>query len=308
MTTEEIKVVAKQETPAEATGTPGSKKDGRSSDGSVLNVFSHTILIVWGLMVGVPLAWVLWSAFKDSNGILTDPWGLPTDLHWENWSNAWNDANMGQYFINTAIVVGGSVIGTMVLGSMAAYVLARFTFPGNRFIYYLFVAGMSFPVFMLVIPLFFVLRDFPGSSLLATYHGLILVYIAYSLPFTVFFMTSFFRTLPASVAEAAMIDGASHTRTFFQVMLPMAKPGLISIGIFNFLGQWNQYLLPMVLNQEEDKYVLTQGLATLALQQGYENDWGALMAGMMIAMLPVLIVYAIFQRQVQSGLTAGALK
>ncbi|GAA2328850.1 carbohydrate ABC transporter permease [Streptomyces kunmingensis] len=282
--------------------------NGKSSEGGVLNVFSHGMLIVWALMVGVPLLWVLWSSFKDSNAILTNPWGLPTALHFENWANAWNKANMGQYFLNTIIIVGGSVIGTMVLGSMAAYVLARFTFPGNRFIYYLFVAGMSFPVFMLVIPLFFVLRDFPGTSLLASYQGLILVYIAYSLPFTVFFMTAFFRTLPTSVAEAALIDGASHTRTFFQVMLPMAKPGLISIGIFNFLGQWNQYLLPMVLNQDEKKYVLTQGLAMIALQQGYENDWGALMAGMMIAMLPVLIVYFIFQRQVQAGLTAGALK
>ncbi|MER6997038.1 carbohydrate ABC transporter permease [Streptomyces sp. NPDC000410] len=307
MTTEEIEVVAKEDAPATVTRTLGPTR-GRTSEGGVLNVFSHGILALWALMVGVPLLWVLWSAFKDSNGILSDPWGLPTVLHWENWSNAWNDANMGQYFINTVIVVGGSVVGTMVLGSMAAYVLARFTFPGNRLIYYLFVAGMSFPVFMLVIPLFFVLRDFPGSSLLASYQGLILVYIAYSLPFTVFFMTAFFRTLPTSVAEAALIDGASHTRTFFQVMLPMAKPGLISIGIFNFLGQWNQYLLPMVLNQQEDKYVLTQGLAMIALQQGYENDWGALMAGMMIAMLPVLIVYSVFQRQVQSGLTAGALK
>ncbi|WNI21765.1 carbohydrate ABC transporter permease [Streptomyces sp. ITFR-16] len=307
MTIEETEVVAKQDPDPQATKKSGRTK-GAGSEGGVLNVFSHGMLVVWTLMVGVPLLWVLWSAFKDSNGILTDPWGLPTVLHWENWSNAWNDANMGRYFINTAIVVGGSVTGTMVLGSMAAYVLARFQFPGNRFIYYLFVAGMSFPVFMLVIPLFFVLRDFPGSSLLATYHGLILVYIAYSLPFTVFFMTSFFRTLPTSVAEAALIDGASHTRTFFQVMLPMAKPGLISIGIFNFLGQWNQYLLPMVLNQDEQKYVLTQGLAMIALQQGYDNDWGSLMAGMMIAILPVLIVYAIFQRQVQAGLTAGALK
>ncbi|MFJ9037850.1 carbohydrate ABC transporter permease [Streptomyces sp. NPDC102406] len=289
------------------TKKPGAARE-KSSEGGVLNVFSHGMLVVWALMVGVPLLWVLWSSFKDSNAILTNPWGLPTSLHFENWANAWNKANMGQYFLNTIIVVGGSVIGTMVLGSMAAYVLARFTFPGNRFIYYLFVAGMSFPVFMLVIPLFFVLRDFPGTSLLATYQGLILVYIAYSLPFTVFFMTAFFRTLPTSVAEAAIIDGASHTRTFFQVMLPMAKPGLISIGIFNFLGQWNQYLLPMVLNQDEKKYVLTQGLAMIALQQGYENDWGALMAGMMIAMLPVLIVYFIFQRQVQAGLTAGALK
>ncbi|WP_310718069.1 carbohydrate ABC transporter permease [Streptomyces lydicus] len=289
----------------------GRKNAGTSrgrAEGGVLHVFSHGMLVVWALMVGMPLLWVLWSSFKSSGDILTTPWSLPDKLHFENWVNAWDKANIGKMFLNTLIVVGGSVTGTMVLGSMAGYVLARFTFPGNRFIYYLFVAGMSFPVFMLVIPLFFVMRDFPGIPLLATYQGLIAVYIAYSLPFTVFFMTSFFRTLPSSVAEAAMIDGASHARTFFQVMLPMAKPGLISVGIFNFLGQWNQYLLPMVLNQDEDKYVLTQGLANIALQQGYEGDWGGLMAGMMIAMLPVLIVYFIFQRQVQAGLTAGAIK
>nr|WP_229323364.1 carbohydrate ABC transporter permease [Streptomyces sp. UNOC14_S4] len=293
-----------------AEGAPGKRRGaGRGrAEGGVLNVFSHGILLAWALMVGLPLLWVLWSSFKSSGDILGSPWSLPRSFHFENWAHAWDRANIGRYFLNTVVVVGASVIGTMVLGSMAGYVLARFSFPGNRFIYYLFVAGMSFPVFMLVIPLFFVLRDFPGTRLLATYPGLILVYIAFSLPFTVFFMTAFFRTLPTSVAEAAMIDGASHSRVFFQVMLPMAKPGLISIGIFNFLGQWNQYLLPMVLNQREDRYVLTQGLAELALQQGYQGDWGGLMAGMVIAMLPVLIVYVIFQRQVQAGLTAGALK
>ncbi|MFF4531234.1 carbohydrate ABC transporter permease [Streptomyces sp. NPDC001407] len=306
MTTEAGAVPAKE---AAETGRRRGRDAGRPrSEGAVLNVFSHGILVLWAVMVGLPLIWVLWSSFKSSGDILSSPWSLPRSFHFENWAHAWERANIGRYFANTIIVVGCSVTGTMVLGSMAGYVLARFSFPGNRFIYYLFVAGMSFPVFMLVIPLFFVLRDFPGVSLLATYPGLILVYIAFSLPFTVFFMTAFFRTLPTSVAEAAMIDGASHTRTFFQVMLPMAKPGLISIGIFNFLGQWNQYLLPMVLNQNEHRYVLTQGLAQIALQQGYDGDWGGLMAGMVIAMLPVLVVYFLFQRQVQAGLTAGALK
>ncbi len=143
-------------------------------------------------------------------------------------------------------MVGCSTLGTMLLGSMAAYVLARFEFFGNRFIYFLFVGGMAFPVVMVLVPLFFVTKNL---GILNTLPGLILVYIAYSLPFTVFFMTSFFRTLPTSVAEAALVDGASHTRTFFQIMVPMAKPGIISIGIFNVLGQWNQYLLPLVLNQ-----------------------------------------------------------
>jgi len=188
---------------------------------------------------------------------------------------------------------------------MAAYVLARFDFPGNRFIYYLFIGGMSFPIMLALVPLFYVVNN---MGLLNTIHGLILVYIAYSLPFTVFFLTAFFRTLPTSVAEAAFVDGASHSRTFFQIMLPMAKPGLISVGIFNFLGQWNQYMLPTVLNTDPDKRVLTQGLVQLAASQGYKGDWSGLFAGLVMAMLPVLAAYIIFQRQVVQGLTAGALK
>ena len=142
--------------------------------------------------------------------------------------------------------------------------------------------------------------------MLSTYQGLILVYTAYSLPFTVFFMHAFFRTLPTSVAEAAVIDGASHTSTFFRIMLPMAKPGLLGVGIFNLLGQWNQFVLPAFLSPE--KPVLAQGIATLLASQRYRNDWGPMFAALTIAMLPVVVVYLLFYRQVQAGLTAGTLK
>ncbi|MFD7162548.1 carbohydrate ABC transporter permease [Streptomyces violascens] len=303
MTTETMKTAGEQ---SSAPAASAARWKWRSSEGGVLNAFSHVFLLVWALMVGVPLLWALWSSFKTSGDILTHPWSLPSEFHFDNWSRAWSKANIGQYFLNTAFVVGLSTFGTMLLGSMAAYVLARFEFPGNRFIYFLFVGGMAFPVVMVLVPLFFVTKNL---GILNTLPGLILIYIAYSLPFTVFFMTAFFRTLPTTVAEAALIDGASHTRTFFQIMLPMAKPGIISIGIFNVLGQWNQYLLPLVLNQGDTKnWVLTQGLADLAVQQGYQGDWGALFAGLSIAMLPVLAVYIVFQKQVQAGLTAGALK
>ncbi|MET9365539.1 carbohydrate ABC transporter permease [Streptomyces sp. NPDC006632] len=303
MTTETLKVDGEKSSRPTASA---ARWKWRSSEGGVLNAFSHAFLLVWALMVGVPLLWALWSSFKTSGDILTHPWSLPTELHFDNWSRAWSKANIGRYFLNTAFVVGFSTVGTMLLGSMAAYVLARFEFPGNRFIYFLFVGGMAFPVVMVLVPLFFVSKNL---GILNTLPGLVLIYIAYSLPFTVFFMTAFFRTLPTTVAEAALIDGASHTRTFFQIMLPMAKPGIISIGIFNVLGQWNQYLLPLVLNQGDTKnWVLTQGLADLAVQQGYQGDWGALFAGLSIAMLPVLAVYVVFQKQVQAGLTAGALK
>ncbi|WP_069169371.1 carbohydrate ABC transporter permease [Streptomyces griseus] len=277
----------------------------KSSEGKVLNVFSHGVLIIWAVLVVMPLLWAVMSSFKSDDSILSTPWQLPDRLHFENWTRAWTQAHMGDYFLNTLLVVGGSLVGTLLLGSMAAYVLARFDFPGNRFVYFLFIGGMSFPIILALVPLFFVMNN---MGLLNTVHGLILVYIAYSLPFTVFFLTSFFRTLPTSIAEAAMLDGASHTRTFFQVMLPMAKPGLISVGIFNFLGQWNQYMLPTVLNTDPDGKVLSQGLVELATSQGYKGDWSGLFAGLVMAMLPVLAAYVVFQRQVVAGLTAGALK
>ncbi|MFD5029962.1 carbohydrate ABC transporter permease [Streptomyces sp. NPDC058405] len=278
---------------------------GETKSGGVLNVFSHGVLVIWAVLVVLPLLWAVMTSFKDDRSIFTSPWSLPDTLHFENWSRAWTQAHMSDYFLNTVLVVAGSLIGTLLLSSMAAYVLARFEFPGNRFIYYLFIGGMSFPIILALVPLFYVMNNL---GLLNSIHGLILVYIAYSLPFSVFFLTAFFKTLPTSVAEAAIIDGASHTRTFFQVMLPMAKPGLISVGIFNFLGQWNQYLLPTVLNTDPDHKVLSQGLVQLAVSQGYKGDWSGLFAGLVMAMLPVLAAYIIFQRQVVAGLTAGALK
>ncbi|MGW6022058.1 carbohydrate ABC transporter permease [Streptomyces sp. NPDC055099] len=282
------------------------RQEGDSAGGATLNVFSHAFLVLWVVLAAGPLVWVALTAFRPSVEILSDPMGWPTSFHWENFTNAWTTASIGQYALNSLIILAGSLTGTMLLGSMAAYVIARFTFPGNRLIFMLFAGGMMFPVILALVPLFAVMENF---GLLDTRPGLMIAYIAYSLPFTTFFLTSFFRTLPTGVQEAAMVDGASHTRTFFQIMLPMAKPGLVSIGIFNFLGQWNQYLLPLLLNNEEEgRYVLPQGLASLAVSQGYRGDWGALFAGLTIAMLPVLVVYAVFQRQVQAGLTAGALK
>ena len=266
---------------------------------------SHVVLVAWALISTLPLLWAVLSALKNDSQIFTTPWALPRALHWDNFVRAWTTASIGRYFLNSLIVVGGGVTLTLLLSSMAAYVLARFEFRGNRVVCYFFVAGLTFPVFLALVPLFFVVRNL---GMLSTYQGLILVYTAYSLPFSIFFLVAFFRTLPQSVAEAAIVDGASHTRTFFSVMLPMARPGLISIGTFNFIGQWNQYLLPVVLVSDRSHFVISQGLADLAVNQGYRADYSALFAGLTLAMLPVLVVYVVFQRKVQAGLTAGAVK
>ncbi|BCJ50816.1 sugar ABC transporter permease [Actinoplanes sp. NBRC 14428] len=271
--------------------------------------FAHVALAIWGILVVAPLIWVVLASFKSNTEIFTAaPFSLPSKISFETYKTAWTEAHIGRYFLNSVFVVAVSTTGTMVFGSMAAYVLARYKFVGNRFIYYLFVSGLAFPVFMAIVPLFLILQNL---NLLNTYTGLILVYIAYSLPFTVFFMTAFFKTLPNHVAEAAIVDGASHTRLFFQVMLPMARSGLVSITIFNIVGQWNQYLLPVAIMQgqgADQKWVLTQGIANISVSAGYQANWAALFAALTLSILPMIIVYAFFQRQIQSGLTAGATK
>ncbi|MER7457413.1 carbohydrate ABC transporter permease [Micromonospora sp. NPDC126480] len=296
------------------TTTEGAAAAGRSAprgrasrrEAGGANVFSHGFLLVWGALTVLPLLWMFLSSFKSDGEILSDPWGLPGALRFENWARAWTEAHIGRYFLNSAIVVSGSLTLTMLFGATAAYVFARYEFRGRQILYYLFVGGMMFPVFLALVPLFFVVRN---AGLFGTWTGLMLVYAAYSLPFTVFFLTAFFRTLPTAVAEAALIDGCGHFRLFFRVMLPMARPGMISIAIFNFLSHWNQFILPQVLMQGDDsKWVLAQGLTALAVSQGYEGDYSGLFAGLTIATLPVLAVYILFQRQIQTGLTAGQLK
>ncbi|MEV8145953.1 carbohydrate ABC transporter permease [Specibacter sp. NPDC078709] len=282
------------------------ERKGQDTKGDkVVAGVSHTMLTLWSLLVLVPLGWTLLSSFKTTTEIFASPLALPAEWKFENYINAWNTAGIGRYFFNTVIVVGFALVIVMVLGAMCAYVLARYVFPGSRAIYYLMLAGLTFPIFLAIVPLFFILQN---MGLLNTLPGLIIVYVAFALPFTVFFLFSFFKALPNEIAEAAQIDGAGEWRTFFQVMLPMAKPGMASVAIFNFLGLWNQYLIPVAINTKEENYVLSQGIARYAGQMGYSVDFGALFAAAIIVIVPVLIMYVLFQRQLQGSVSAGTMK
>lgn len=265
----------------------------------------YLFLGFWFLLVVFPMLWVIASSLKTDQEIFMSPWQLPAQPMFDNFVRSWSKANIGLYFFNSLAVILPSIFFTLLFSAMAGYVLARFTFPGNRFIFYAFLGGMLFPVMLALVPLFFLLQSL---SIIDTRFGLVLVYIAYSLPFTVFFMTGFFKTLPTEVLEAATMDGANQLQLFFLIVIPLTQNGLVSMGIFNFLGMWNQYILPLVLLTSSAKYMLSQGLAFLAHQQRYQSDWSGLFAAIVIVMLPTLIVYVVFQNQIQRGLTVGALK
>jgi N-acetylglucosamine transport system permease protein len=266
---------------------------------------SHVALIAWVVVICAPLLWVLMSSFKTTQQIFGSPFTLPTSFNFDNYISAWTTASIGTYFVNTVIVVGFALVIVMLLGAMCAYYLARYEFKGSKIIYYLMLAGLTFPIFLAVVPLFQTLK---GFGLLNTFPGLIITYVAFALPFTVFFLYAFFRTLPQEVAEAAALDGAGPWRIFFTIMLPMATPGMASVAIFNFLGLWNQFLLPIALNTNTSNYVLSQGMASFASQAGYAVNFGALFAAVVITVLPVLVTYIIFQRQLQGSVSPGLLK
>lgn len=283
-----------------------AKRHPKSSAGDkAFGTVAHALLVIWTIIVIAPMLWTLMTSFKTTSQIFASPFSLPTSLNFTNYVAAWETAGIGRYFFNTVLVVGSALFLVMLLGSMCAYVLARFKFPGARLIYYALLAGLMVPVFLAIVPLFFILQ---GFGLLNTLPGLTVVYVAFALPFTVFFLYAFFRSLPYEISEAASIDGASDWRTFFSIMLPMAKPGIASVAIFNFLGLWNQFLLPVALNTNEEKYVLSQGLARFASAAGYDVDFGALFAAVVITVLPVLVVYVLFQRQLQGSVSQGTMK
>src|SRR6266545_1309309 len=220
MTTIDTDVSASTPAAQEPPTRPTAGRGGRRSEVRLLSGLGHVALAVWALLVLLPIAWTFLSSLKTGSEIFGDAWTLPKVLHFDNFGRAWTKAHIGKYMLNSVVVVSLSTFGTMLFGSMAAYVLARYKFVGNRVIYYLFVSGLP------------VIGPWIGLN---TRGGLILVYLAYSLPFTVFFLAAFFKTLPDSIAEAAIMDGASHTRLFFRVMLPMARSGIVSITIFNIL-------------------------------------------------------------------------
>jgi N-acetylglucosamine transport system permease protein len=256
-------------------------------------------------MVVFPMLWTVFASFKTSPEIFNDPWGAPAAMQWQNYINAWTKMNAGTYIVNSVIVSAGSLFLIMALGSMIAYVLARYEFPGNRFIFFFFVGGMMIPGFLAYIPAWFLHRSL---GLLDSYWSLIIQYTAFGLPFTVFMLQSFFKTLPKELEEAAVVDGASLFTVFWKIMLPLSKSGLLTVSVFNFLSVWNEFTWALITISSDDIKTLPLGAVNIMQQAKYATDWGAMFAGFVIILIPTFAVYILFQSKLTEGITIGALK
>jgi len=263
------------------------------------------VMIPCFLAVVCPMIWLVSSSLKTNLELFTGAWSLPEVPQWHNYTRAWVEAGISQYFFNSALVAAFGVTAATLLAATAAYVLARYRFPGSDLVYLTFTAGLMVPESVGIIPLFFLMKEL---SLLNSHLGLIIVYAAMNLPFGVFVMYGFFRTLPSELSDAAEIDGCSPFGTFFRVMFPLARGGILIVAIFDFIAIWNEYLYALVLVSEEKLRTLPLGVANLNLVNRYHADWTALLAGLTIVMLPSFILYAIFQSQFREGITLGAQK
>lgn len=295
----------------------------------------YTLLLSWLGAVVLPLVWVCANALRSSREIVENPFGVPwlftgvpasaADIDpWEsaraNFHNAWVESGFSHFFMNSIVVTSASLFGILAIGIMAAYALARYRFPGNRALFLFFISGMMVPPQLIIVPIFFQYATWSdwGTAMLRpfgaifTLHdsltGLILLYIALSLPFTILVLTGFLRSLPRELHEAAIIDGCSEYRAFWLVMLPLAKPGLVTAAIFNFIGLWNEYLFALVFLTSEEKKTLPLGLAGVSIQAQYRTDFGLMFAGFVIVLVPTLIIYLLLQRRLTGGITVGALK
>ena len=261
------------------------------------------ILVANSVVMLAPIVIVVFAAFKTSTQIYQHPFALPDFTHVENIVKIWTQTNFLRYLLNSVFVTGTSITLVLALGTMAAYAIARYEFFGASFILMFFLAGLTLPLKLAIIPLFILMRDLGALN---TPFSLILVYVAMGLPTTVFIMTGFIRTLPNELEDAARMDGASEARIMWSVMLPLVRPAMVIAGIQNLVPIWNDFFFPLVFIQNDDLKTLPQGLTTFMGE--YTSDWGVLFAGLTLSAAPIIVLYIVLSRQFINGMTSGAVK
>lgn len=264
----------------------------------------YLILALAAFIMVYPFLYMMSTSFKSRSLALGDPTSLwPTDPTLENYRQVLGTENFARYFLNSAGVALVSTALIVLLSSMMAYAFARLDFPGKRMLFTLIIVGLTIPTMMLIIPQFLLARDL---HLLNSLPGLVPFYVGTALAFNTFLLSGFFQQIPRELDEAMMIDGAGPWRRFWDLTMPLSKPAVGTVIIFSFLGTWDEFAWALtVLNDVENR---TLPIAIALFQGQHSTSWGLVFAGSLIAIIPVLIVYIVFQRNFVAGLTTGALK
>lgn len=269
----------------------------------ISSIFIYIFLSLLVVLYIAPLLWIVTVALKTNPEVMKSPFSLPTEWVWENFKMAWEKATLGVALKNSVLVCGITLLVSLLFGSMAAFAIGRMRWKLSGAVMTYFLLGMMIPVHCVLIPLFV---QFSKIGLTNSLISIIIPYITFSLPITIYIMVGFFKSMPAELFEAACIDGCSIYRCFFTIALPLSKTGLFVTGLMTFVGNWNELLLAMVFISDKMKKTLP---VTLSYFVGpYKTNYVQMFAAIIIAILPNIVVYCMFSNQIVEGLTVGAVK
>ncbi|MCR8642485.1 carbohydrate ABC transporter permease [Paenibacillus sp. N1-5-1-14] len=289
--------------PAIHTSKASSILSGVHALKKVRNTVIWVIITIYALLTLYPLIWLFISAFKTNEEFFSRPFGLPTTLHFENFTRAWKVAGMGTAFVNSIVVTAISLVLTLLIGALASFILARFNFRFKTWVLGLFVLGMLIPVHSTLVPLFILLKQ---MGLLDSRLALILPYIAFELPIALFIITAFMSAFPKEIEEAALIDGAGYWGIFGRIMLPLSMPALSTVAILAFLRFWNDYAFALVFISKPSLKTLPLSLSVFS--DGFGSDYKLTLAALSLSVIPTLVIYVIFQEKIMKGMLAGSVK
>jgi raffinose/stachyose/melibiose transport system permease protein len=266
----------------------------------VLRLAGYLLLWAYAAVALIPLLVMVVDSLRPNTDVLSHPLGLPSSLDFSSYSTAWTQASFATYARNSVLVTVGAVALDVAVSLPAAYVLGRYQFRGSGTLIAFFLAGLMLPIRLGIVPIFYLL----GSLGLADSRlGLVLVYAASGIPFSIFIMSAFFRGLPRELEEAARIDGAGELRIFARVMVPLVKPAIATVVVFRFVPLWNDFFFPLVLLRTTSRYTLPVGLTQFFGE--FQTNWSALFAGLVIATVPLVVLFLVATKQIVRGLTAG---
>lgn len=292
----------------------GNKNTKLNNTKSLYKIFIYIALIALAVSIIIPVAWVFMASLKSNAEFIgkdVNPFAFPKELIWENFRTAFGTAKMGEYLLNSALVTILSLILLLIVALPAAYCLARFEFKGKKFLNTTFMAGLFVNVNYIVVPIFLMLssanRLLDVDFFLNNRFVLAIVYASTTLPFTIYLLKGYFQTLPKSYEEAALIDGCGYFKTMIKIMVPMARPSIITVILFNFLAFWNEYIIAFTLMSSRNK-TLPVGLQNLMAVEKTATNYGIMYAGLVIVMIPTLVLYILVQKKLTQGMSLGGLK
>ena len=292
------------------------KKDSNK----LFKIFIYVCLLIFAVSIIIPVAWVFMASIKENKEFYGNPWALPAGVYLKNFADAWTAANMGDYLLNSVITTSLALALLLVISLPCSYILARMDFKGKKVLKSFMKAGLFINLSYIVIPIYLMLRSMnrsinngilsfmPEGFFTNNKFILALIYAATAVPFTVYLLTNFFSSISKSYEEAAYIDGAGYFRTMIDVIVPMAKPAVITVILFNFLAFWNEYILALTIMTDPAQRTLPVGLINLQQAARGAANYGRLYAGLVLVMLPTLILYILVQKQLTEGMMVGGDK